>query len=89
MEENPLVMLTDYAKLAYRNTKELSSDPKERAELTAVTVGRQAKRLGLSEEEVGKWLQSAYGTVWVVGGSLNPGMDLKDIRKIIFRERGK
>jgi len=89
MEDNPLIRLTDYAKSAYSTSRDLATDPKERAELTAITVGRQAKRLGLSEEETSRWLQSAYGTVWVVGGSLNPGMDLKEIRKIILREMRK
>lgn len=88
MDDN-LSKLTDYAKLAYRNSMDLSKEPRERAEVTAITVGRQAKRLGITQEEVGRWLQSAYGTVWVVGGSLNPGMDLKEIRKIVLREMGK
>lgn len=88
MDDN-LSKLTDYAKQAYRNSLEISKEPRERAEITAITVGKQAKRLGITQEDLSRWLQSAYGTVWVVGGSLNPGMDLKDILNILLRERGK
>lgn len=75
--------LTRYAKQSYRLSMEMADSARERAELTAITVGRHAKRMGLTVHDVTRWLQAAYGAVWVVGGALNPGMDLKEIRDII------
>jgi len=37
----------------------------------------------MTQEEVASWLQGAYGVVWVKEGHLNPGLDLKDIAKIV------
>jgi hypothetical protein len=79
----PMDELTRYAKRAYQNAMKMADTAEERAELTAITVGRQAKRMGFDFQSVSMWLQSAYGNVWVKGGNLNPGMDLKDILEII------
>jgi hypothetical protein len=57
--------------------------PEERARNVAITTGREAKRLGLTKLAMRKWLQSAYGSVWVKLGNLNPGLDLKEIREIM------
>ncbi len=77
--------LTKYAKRAYQQSIDMALSNEERASITAVTVGRQAKRLGFTKEQVTRWLQSAYGAVWVKGGNLNPGADLKEIRTMLFR----
>ena len=60
---------------------------RDRARFIAATVGRQASRMGLTKDDVGRWLQSAYGTVWVAKSRsrLDPGMDMKEVRKEIFR----
>jgi len=57
----------------------------ETATSIAHTVGAQAKRMGLSKEQLGKWLQSAYGKVWVRGGNLKPGLDLKEVKAALLK----
>ena len=84
-DENKLDKLTQYAKCQYPQAQEMASDPGDRALILATTVGRQAKRLGLSKQEVERWLQGAYGSVWVRMGNLNPGADLKEIRKALLK----
>jgi len=56
----------------------------ERAEILAVSAGATAKRLGVSDEDLKRWLQGAYGRIWVRLGSLNPGLDLKEVSKIML-----
>ena len=58
--------------------------PAERTRATAMTVGAQAARSGVSVPEMRKWLQSAYGSVFVRDSNLNPGMDLKDVLKYML-----
>lgn len=66
--------------------KDHSTDtPEEKAMFAAATLGRQAKRLGFNPEGLEAWLSEAYGRVWVKKMNLNPGMDLKDIRKVMLR----
>jgi len=60
------------------NTAELSRD-------VAYHVGAQAKRLGYTKNELGSWIQSAYSGVFVRETRLNPGLDLKEIRDILFK----
>jgi len=62
------------------------STPKKAAHDAAVIAGRHAKRLGLSFEQVRRWLQTAYGKIWVKGGGLKPELDLKEVAKIISKE---
>jgi hypothetical protein len=75
--------LTQWAKKAFQLFRD--DPPRERAMAVATTVGRQAKRQGMDEKDVLRWLQSAYGNVWVKMGSLNPGADLKEIAKAISK----
>jgi hypothetical protein len=78
--------LTSYACRQYENSREMAGeDSRERALLLASTVGRHARRLGLTQDEVSKWLQGAYGYVWVRLGNLNPGADLKEIREAVLK----
>lgn len=70
--------LTKWAQKAFAEARDF--EPRERAMFVASTVGRQAKRLGLDEHDVLRWLQTAYGDVWVRLGQLNPGADLREIR---------
>jgi hypothetical protein len=75
--------LTDWARQAFQLFHD--EPPRERAMAVATTVGRQAARSGMSANEVSRWLQGAYGAVWVRMGGLNPGADLKEIRKQILK----
>lgn len=71
--------LTAYAARAFQLFREESAG--ERAISVARTVGRQAARLGFDETSLSRWLQSAYGTVWVRLSGLNPGADLKEVKR--------
>ena len=78
-------ILTRWAKDAFvllwrsdRTKRELSFD-------VARTVGRQAARIGMTEEQVKRWLQNAYGSVWVRCSGLVPGVDLKELSKFILQ----
>ncbi len=82
--------LTKYAKGAFGLFLRQHQEPVEQVVRdVARLVGRHAKRLGITEDEVSRWLQSAYGDVWVRETGLNPVLDLKDVRKIIFAEMRK
>lgn len=59
--------------------------PRLTSEFVAITVGRQALRLGFSEQELKRWLQSAYSSLWVRQSNLNPGLDMKDIQKLTLQ----
>ncbi len=76
--------LYKHGRNAYQMSFSMEDTPEERARVVAVTVGAQAQRLGISKEDFGKWLQSAYSGLWVKESSLNPGLDAKDVRKIAF-----
>ena len=58
--------------------------PSERARAVATTVGAQAARAGIKVPQMQAWLQSAYGSVFVRRGNLNPGLDLKDVRRYML-----
>ena len=78
--------LSRWARMAYTEIR-TSSPTISTAEwslFVAHTVGAQAYRSGFSEQELSRWLQKAYGAVWVIGSNLNPGMDAKDVRKAIL-----
>lgn len=73
-------MLTKRATAAFkmfRSEHDLSG--KELSLEVMRTVLGAAKRIGLSAEQVAKWLQSAYGSVFVVNSNLVPGVNLKDL----------
>lgn len=57
--------------------------PREATIESAVITGRHAARLGMTEKELGKWLQVAYGSIWVRLSGLNPGADLKEVWKAL------
>jgi hypothetical protein len=57
----------------------------ERASILAITAGSYAKRKGMSEDDLKKWVSSNYGQIWVRLGGLNPGLDLKDVVKVALR----
>lgn len=60
-------------------------DPAEdRAKSVAYGVGAEARRLGVSKDDLSKWLQGAYGSVWVRQGNLNPGLDLRQVREAMY-----
>lgn len=81
--------LTAWCVKAFAQATEMAKgDAKERATILAVTAGRKAKRLGMTLEEMKTWLQSAYGSVWVKLGRLDPGMDLKDVLKVMIKAYG-
>lgn len=78
--------LTSYARRQFNLAAEMAGgDAYERALLLATTVGRQAKRLGMTPSEATSWLQGAYGDIWVRMGNLNPGADLKEIRSAMLK----
>lgn len=55
------------------------------SEAVAHTTGAQAYRLGISISKVKKWLQSAYGTIWVRLSALEPELDMKDVQREVER----
>ena len=50
----------------------------------ARAVGVQAKRWGVLKKDLQKWLQMTYGAVWVRQSNLNPGVDLKEVLKVLM-----
>jgi hypothetical protein len=58
--------------------------PEERSDFVARTVGAHAQRLGFTEQELSRWIQSEYSALWVKHSALNPGLDMKDVRKIVL-----
>lgn len=70
---------------AYKLFRPDAPNPEELARDMAFTAGSQAKRMGLSKEQLSGWLQGAYGRLWVRLGNLNPGMDMKDVRKAVMK----
>jgi hypothetical protein len=77
--------LTKYAIRAYDMLSRPSDSPFEKAQSVAYAVGGYAARKGMTEIEIRKWLQNAYGRVWVMKGNLDPGMDLKEVSKAILK----
>ena len=64
------------------------STPAARSTFVAMTVGKQARRLGFTKGELDKWLQASYAALWVKHSALNCGLDLKNIRKILHKAFG-
>lgn len=81
--------LTAWCVKSFAQAEEMANgNATERASIMAATAGKKAKRLGMTLEEMKTWLQSAYGSVWVRLGRLNPGMDLKDVLKVMIKAYG-
>lgn len=76
--------ITRWCRQAFQTARELEIiDPVERTTFVAVTCGSYAARKGLSEVDLSKWLKSNYSTLFVK--NLIPGLELKDVRTILFR----
>jgi hypothetical protein len=83
-----VLKLTQWAKMAFSLLRKEDVSPfgdEELAEAVAITTGAHAFRIGLTEQELNRWLQGAYGLVWVVQQGLRPGLDFKDVRKAALR----
>jgi hypothetical protein len=81
--------LTQWAKMAFSLLRKEGvpsfGDEEVGAEAVAITTGAHAFRIGLTEQELSRWLQGAYGSVWVVQQGLRPGLDMKDVREAALR----
>lgn len=60
-------------------------DPEDVARDAARVAGKHAARIGMEREDLVRWLQAAYGSVWVRKLNLNPHLDLKDVRKLALQ----
>lgn len=70
---------------AFALAQDLEQTPEGRSTFVAYTVGAFARRLGVEESELSKWLQSAYSSLWVKHSNLNCGLDMKDVRRLVFK----
>jgi len=82
-------MLNDWATQAFSLLRRPGDSPAALSSNVAVTVGMQAARENLSKDVLKSWLQTAYGRIWVRLSNLNPGLDLRDISKILINPRSK
>lgn len=80
-----MIDLTHYITSVFR---ELHDEPDVEL-LAAKSAGRHARRLGMSLDELSRWLQSAYGSIWVREMRLRPSYDLKEIRQVMIKAYGK
>jgi len=80
---SPEQELTAYANQAFQLFRPDREDPRELSMDVIYAVIGMAKRKGLSQMEVLRWLQSAYGGVWVRNTNLNPGVDMKDLTRAV------
>lgn len=55
------------------------------SEDVAYAVGAYAARKGMSREELKKWAQRAYGSIWVREMNLSQGIDMKDLLKFLYK----
>ena len=77
--------LQEYGVRAFATAREVESNPADRSTMVAYTVGAQAYRLGMTEEEMSRWFQGAYSSLWVRESNLNPGLDAKDVRERLLQ----
>ena len=77
--------LLRWGEKAFTLARESEKTAADVSRFVALTVGRQAKRYGFTEKELGQWLQGAYSSLWVKQSNLNPGLDAKDVRKLTFQ----
>lgn len=74
--------MTAFAERAMRSAMSMADSSKERSELVATSVGAQAARNQWDKQQLRKWFQVGYGTVFVKMQNLIPGADLKDLVKV-------
>lgn len=79
------VALNSQAMAAFKLLRRVGEDQSVTATSVAYAVGHYARRNGITGEQLSRWLQSAYGLIWVRQGGLNPGLDLKDVMKAIMK----
>lgn len=78
--------LTQQARKLFRTAWEMEpNDPAARSTMVASTLALWAARAGYSLNDLLKWLQVGYGSVFVRENMLNPGLDLKGIVRIMTR----
>lgn len=75
--------LTDWAVQAFSLFRDPSRSTRELSEDVLYAVIGKAKRDGITADQMIGWLQRAYSGVWVRQTDLKPGVDLKDLVKII------
>lgn len=81
----PLDLLHRYGVSAFRLAREVENSAEARSTFVAYTVGKQARRLAISEEDLSSWFQRSYSSLWVRESNLNPGLDAKDVRKFVLQ----
>lgn len=74
--------MTAFAERAMRSAMSMADTSAERSEFVATSVGAKAARSQWDKQQLRKWFQTGYGTVFVRLQNLDPGADLKDIVKI-------
>ena len=63
----------------------LPQDSKRKvSEIVGGLVARQAVRSYVAKDDLGRWLQVAYGAIWVRRSGLVPGLDLQELKKIMY-----
>lgn len=78
--------LDDWATQAFQNLRRhINGNAYELSTDVAATVGRHANRIKMSKEDLIKWFQGAYGRIWVRLSNLNPGLDAKDVLKVLLK----
>lgn len=77
--------LRQYGVRAFATAREVEDAPADRSTMVAYTVGAQAYRMGMSEEELIRWFQGAYSFLWVKESNLVPGLDAKDVRQRLLQ----
>ena len=84
MNKNEL--LEDYAKFSFQTLRGAAKENFHKDEVkkristdVAYIVGAHAFRSGITIDEIQKWLQTAYGSIWARETGLNPQLDLKEV----------
>jgi len=72
--------LERWARRAFAFARETGDTKADQARFVAYTTGHCARRMDLPWNEVQRWLQGAYSSVWVREGNLDPGLDMKDVQ---------
>jgi len=74
--------------LLLHEAKELTEDTlKKVTEDVATLCGHYAYKLGMSDEDITKWLQSNYGAIFVRRTLLRPPFSLKELGKLMIKAR--
>lgn len=77
--------LDQYAVKSFNMLKRPGESSRETSTSVAYAVGSFAKREGYTKQDLQKWLQGAYGYIFVKLNNLDPGMDLKEVRDAMFK----